>query len=73
VGAVPVAARAAAAALVAMADEMVCLWRPAPFVAVGRYYEDFTPTGDAEAAALLERAVRRTPVVEADAVSPDRR
>jgi putative phosphoribosyl transferase len=59
--AMPVAARAAAAALVALADEVVCPWRPAPFVAVGRYYQDFTPTGDAEVAALLERAARCAP------------
>ena len=51
--AVPVAAGAAAEAVAEMADEMVCLVRPASFAAVGRYYADVTPTTDVEVAALL--------------------
>jgi putative phosphoribosyl transferase len=54
--AVPVASVTAAAELAAVADEVVCLLRPDPFGAVGRYYEDFAPTTDAEVTALLDRA-----------------
>jgi putative phosphoribosyl transferase len=45
-----------------MADEMVCLLRPAEFAAVGRYYVDFTPTADVEVAALLARSRREANV-----------
>ena len=62
--AVPVGAPDAVAALGTIADEVACLGQPEPFLAVGRYYDDFTPTTDAEVAALLERAGRRTPGVE---------
>jgi len=62
--AVPVGASDAVAALGTIADEVACLGRPEPFLAVGRHYEDFTPTMDAEVAALLERAGRRTPSVQ---------
>jgi putative phosphoribosyl transferase len=57
-GAVPVAAGDAADAVAEMADEMVCLVRPASFAAVGRYYVDFAPTTDVEVAALLARSRR---------------
>jgi putative phosphoribosyl transferase len=42
------------------ADEIVCLARPEPFIAVGLWYHDFTQTTDAEVVALLARAERRT-------------
>jgi putative phosphoribosyl transferase len=32
----------------AEADEVACLYEPDPFLAVGLYYQDFVPTGDAE-------------------------
>ena len=34
--------------------EIVCLHAPEPFLAVGYWYRDFTPTTDAEVTALLE-------------------
>jgi predicted phosphoribosyltransferase len=56
--AVPVAAREACAELRAEADDLVCSATPEPFVAVGLWYEDFSPTTDEDVRAILERAVR---------------
>jgi putative phosphoribosyl transferase len=39
-----------------LADEVVCPSRPEPFLAVGRFYENFDQTEDAEVVALLEKA-----------------
>jgi predicted phosphoribosyltransferase len=36
------------------ADEVVCVSRPRPFGAVGRWYEDFAEVGDAEVERLLK-------------------
>jgi putative phosphoribosyl transferase len=36
-------------------DQVVCVATPRPFVAVGQYYRDFSPTTDAEVVALLDR------------------
>jgi putative phosphoribosyl transferase len=55
VAAVPVAAGSAAARLAGDADETVCLQTPAPFMGVGRWYRDFSPTSDAEVINLLAR------------------
>lgn len=54
--AVPVASVEAAASLSAEADEVVRLFTPADFGAVGAYYEDFTQTEDDEVIDLLDRA-----------------
>ena len=35
------------------ADDVVCVRTPDPFVAVGLWYRDFTPTTDDEVRALL--------------------
>ena len=35
------------------ADDYVCLDTPDPFVAVGQFYEDFSPTTDDEVTACL--------------------
>lgn len=51
--AVPVGAPDAAEALAAEADLVVCPARPEPFGAVGRFYERFGDTGDAEVAEAL--------------------
>jgi putative phosphoribosyl transferase len=51
--AVPVASPEAVAGLSSIADEVVCLRRPALFGAVSKFYDDFTPTTDAEVMALL--------------------
>jgi predicted phosphoribosyltransferase len=41
-----------------LADAVVCLTTPEPFLAVGLWYEDFSPTSDDEVRALLDRATR---------------
>src|SRR5579872_1802113 len=51
--AVPVAAPGAAHAIGDRIDEVVCLAMPASFWTIGAWYEDFSPTSDAEVAALL--------------------
>jgi putative phosphoribosyl transferase len=54
--AVPVGAPQTCAELQGEADETVCTWTPEPFYAVGRWYDDFSPTSDQEVHDLLERA-----------------
>ncbi|MEV4754012.1 phosphoribosyltransferase family protein [Micromonospora sp. NPDC049559] len=51
--AVPVGAEEAYETLVAEADEVVCLQRPAEFGAVSRFYEDFHEVSDDEVTAAL--------------------
>ncbi|WP_199512526.1 phosphoribosyltransferase [Nucisporomicrobium flavum] len=51
--AAPVGAPDAVRGLADVADEVVCPLRPAAFHAVGRFYDDFRPTGDHEVANLL--------------------
>lgn len=53
VAAAPVGARETCDALSAHADEVVCAHRPAPFVGVGEWYDDFDQTTDEEVRALL--------------------
>jgi predicted phosphoribosyltransferase len=54
--AVPVAARETCDELRVDVDEVVCLLTPAPFYAVGAWYEDFAPTPDDEVRRLLAAA-----------------
>jgi putative phosphoribosyl transferase len=54
--AVPVGAVSTCADLATEADDVVCVRTPEPFVAVGLWYRDFTPTTDDEVRALLGRA-----------------
>jgi predicted phosphoribosyltransferase len=54
--AVPVGAPEACAAMGEVADRTVCLLTPRWFSAVGAWYDDFSPTSDAEVRDLLERA-----------------
>jgi predicted phosphoribosyltransferase len=56
VAAVPVAPPSTCAALSSLVEEIVCVHQPEPFVAVGAWYEDFSPTGDAEVQRLLGAA-----------------
>jgi predicted phosphoribosyltransferase len=56
--AVPVAAPSTRDELAREVDEVVCVATPDPFLAVGRFYEDFAQTTDAEVHDLLERAAR---------------
>lgn len=62
--AVPVGASETCEELRAVADEVVCARTPAPFSAVGVWYEDFSQTTDDEVARLLQEspAPHRTPV-----------
>ena len=55
--AVPVGAAEAIASLWHDADEVVCLHSPAPFVAIGDWYQDFSQVADAEVTGLLGQAV----------------
>jgi putative phosphoribosyl transferase len=59
--AVPVAPPDTAAALRAIADEVVCLETPAAFGAVGSFYADFHQLDDAEVVHLLRDAPRVEP------------
>ncbi len=54
--AVPVCARPTAARLAKVADEVVCVETPARFLAVGQWYDDFSPTTDEMVLDLLARA-----------------
>jgi len=56
--AVPVAAASTRDDLAEEVDEIVCATPPEPFLAVGRWYEDFSQTSDEEVHDLLERAAR---------------
>lgn len=57
--AVPVGAPESCRKLQEVADEVVCLHFPTPFVAVGSHYSDFEQTTDGEVRRLLGRPVRR--------------
>ncbi|MDB4939509.1 MAG: putative phosphoribosyltransferase [Labilithrix sp.] len=54
--AVPVAAVESCEEMKAVADEVVCAFTPAPFHAVGLWYDDFTQVTDEDVADLLARA-----------------
>jgi len=56
--AAPVCARESARILAEVADEVVCLYSPRHFSAVGQFYDDFGQTPDEEVLELLERAGR---------------
>ncbi|HEY7942633.1 MAG TPA: phosphoribosyltransferase family protein [Candidatus Limnocylindrales bacterium] len=56
--AVPVAPRDAVDAFAALADEVVVLAVPRPFIAVGIAYSDFGPASDAEVIAALDAGAR---------------
>ncbi len=57
--AVPVGAPSTCRELQAVADEVVCLRMPPDFAAVGRWYEDFSQTTDAEVRDLLSHDTTR--------------
>lgn len=57
--AVPVGAPESARLLGELADEVVCLYSPESFGAVGAYYTDFRQTTDDEVRRLLDRPLRR--------------
>jgi putative phosphoribosyl transferase len=53
--AVPVAARDSLAAVAEWADEVVCLATPEPFMAVGRFYREFSSVSEEEVLKLLKQ------------------
>jgi putative phosphoribosyl transferase len=55
---VPIAAPESCDAFRSEVDEIICAVTPEPFLAVGYWYDDFSPTSDAEVRELLEGAVR---------------
>jgi putative phosphoribosyl transferase len=56
--AVPVAAEETCTGLRSDADEVICANKPHPFGALGRWYRNFSPTGDDEVRSLLALATR---------------
>jgi len=54
--AAPVAAAEAVAAIVAEADELVCIAQPRHLISVGGWYQDFRPIRDAEVVEILRAA-----------------
>ena len=58
--AVPVAPSLTAQKISAFADEVVCVFNPEPFDAVGNFYESFPQTTDEEVCAILGRATANT-------------
>lgn len=59
--AVPVAPESTCRELAADADEVVCVFMPEPFYAIGAWYQDFTQTADGEVVDLLREASEPTP------------
>ena len=57
--AVPIAASATCEALRTEVDDIICAKTPEPFYGVGRWYDDFSQTSDAEVRDLLDRAAQR--------------
>jgi putative phosphoribosyl transferase len=75
--AIPVGAPETCDALRAEADDVVVLHEPEPFLAVGLYYGDFSPTDEQEIEVLLQASQQRlhagaAPVAGADKAPPDR-
>jgi len=54
--AVPTAAPSTCDEFAAEVDELVCVLRPEPFIAVGYWYRQFSQTSDEEVRSLLEQA-----------------
>ena len=61
--AVPVGSVEACRDLEHVADVVVCARLPYPFLAVGRWYLDFSETSDADVIALLQSSSRPTRAV----------
>lgn len=68
--AVPVGPRETVEDLRLLADEVVCPATPEPFLAVGRFYEDFDQTADREVVDLLARGRRPEPAIAAAGREP---
>ena len=70
IAAVPVAPVVTCQELRAIADEMVCIATPEPFYGVGLWYDDFSPTSDAEVRELLRMASERFSEVDPTSNEP---
>jgi len=66
IAAVPVAPVMTCRELRAIADEMVCIATPEPFYGVGLWYDDFSPTSDAEVRELLHLVGGHVPTPSTD-------
>jgi putative phosphoribosyl transferase len=55
--AVPVASAETCAEFEPLVDEVLCLYTPEPFIAVGRWYDDFMQLSDEEVREYLNRAM----------------
>jgi putative phosphoribosyl transferase len=64
--AVPVGAPSTCEEFADIADETICARTPAPFFAVGQWYQDFSQTSDDEVRTLLQERVARSRAVERD-------
>ena len=64
--AVPVGTAEACADLLPLVDELVCLFKPEPFYAIGLWYADFAQLADAEVCEYLEDAERRRSAQDAE-------
>ncbi len=62
--AVPVASGAVISQLSRLADDVVCLAEPEPFLSVGQWYEDFRQITDHEVCSTLDRLFARTPELQ---------
>ncbi len=54
--AIPVAAAESLASVASHADEVICLATPEPFMAVGRFYRDFSSVSEEQVIQLLDQA-----------------
>jgi putative phosphoribosyl transferase len=61
--AVPTAAPSTCDEFAAEVDELVCVIRPEPFIAVGYWYRQFSQTSDEEVRSLLEQANHGFPTI----------
>ncbi|MCV7190261.1 phosphoribosyltransferase [Mycolicibacterium thermoresistibile] len=64
--AVPIGARDTVAELSRYADEVVCLYSPEVYYAVGQGYRDFSQTSDEEVVRLLDEAQRQSGAAPTD-------
>jgi putative phosphoribosyl transferase len=62
--AVPTAAPSTCDEFAAEVDELVCVIRPEPFIAVGYWYQHFSQTSDEEVRSLLEQANHGLPDIQ---------
>jgi putative phosphoribosyl transferase len=69
--AVPVAPAETMRELAEVADEVIVVLQPFPFGGVGRFYEDFTQTSDAEVLALLAAARHEVPAAPVELLIDD--